>query len=662
MSKPIAKHQINNISVAGLLITLGIVFGDIGTSPLYVMKAIIYESDVINPLLIYGGLSCVFWTLTLQTTIKYVIITLRADNKGEGGIFSLFALIRKRAKWAFIFAIIGGAALLADGVITPSLTILSSIEGLQILNPRVPVIPIVVCIISALFFFQKFGTKVIGNFFGPIMFVWFSMLAILGSLQLFTDLSILRAINPVYAFNFLLHYPGGFILLGAVFLATTGAEAMYSDLGHCGLKNIRITWIYVKICLLLNYFGQGAWILKTSDDLSGGINPFYSIMPGWFLLPGIMIATMAAIIASQALISGSYTLISEAISLNFWPKIRINYPTKIKGQLYISSINWFLYFCCVFVVLFFQESTNMEAAYGLSITITMLMTTSLLSIYLYQKKIPIYLISLLLGIYLTIEGSFLIANLNKFLNGGWFTILLAGIIFTIMYIWYRGRKIKNRFSEFVKIEKYFEIIESIHKDQSIPKYATNAVFITKANKSTDIETKIIYSIVNKQPKRADTYWLLHVDILDEPHLLEYRISQLIPGILIKVDFKIGFKVQPRVNLFFRQVIEKMQHLGEIDLSSNYPSLRKHNISGDFRFVIIDRIQNYDFDFAPVEQLIMDLYSIFKRFGISEVKALGLDTSNISVETVPLFTDREIPVQFNGSAVTLKDRQPTLLSA
>jgi KUP system potassium uptake protein len=435
MSKTASGNHISKVSAAGLFITLGIVFGDIGTSPLYVMKAIISGGNSINQALIYGGLSCIFWTLTLQTTVKYVLVTLRADNKGEGGIFSLFALIRRRAKWTFGFAIVGGAALLADGVITPSLTILSSVEGLQILNPRVPVIPIVLLIISALFFFQKFGTRIIGKFFGPVMFLWFLMLAVLGLSQLALDVSILRAINPVHAYRFLTEYPGGFILLGAVFLATTGAEAMYSDLGHCGLKNIRVTWVFVKICLLLNYFGQGAWILRNTGAITEWTNPFYSLMPGWFVLTGIFISTLAAIIASQALISGSYTLISEAISLNFWPKIKINYPTSVKGQMYISSINWILYFFCVAVILIFRKSSNMEAAYGLSITITMLMTTTLLSVYLRQKRVPYYVIALLLGIYLTIEGAFLIAKLYKYVHGGCFKILLYGRICFIMYIW-----------------------------------------------------------------------------------------------------------------------------------------------------------------------------------------------------------------------------------
>jgi KUP system potassium uptake protein len=651
MRSAIHKKHTQAITAAGLLITLGIIYGDIGTSPLYVMKAIVGGATTITPHFIMGGLSCIFWTLTLQTTIKYIIITLRADNKGEGGIFSLFALIRKRAKWAYLFAIIGGSTLLADGVITPSITIVSAVEGLLNVNPRIPVIPIVVVIITALFLIQKFGTKAVGESFGPIMFLWFAMLATLGFSQIIKSPMILKAIDPRYAYDFLTKYPQGFLLLGAVFLCTTGAEALYSDLGHCGLKNIRITWIYVKISLLLNYFGQGSWILLNSDSITEWTNPFFSIMPHWFLIIGIIVSTAAAVIASQALISGSFTLISEAIQLNFWPKIKINYPTNLKGQMYISSINWMLYFSCLFVVLFFQRSSNMEAAYGLSITITMLMTTCLLSIYLFYKKIPVYVIIVFMMVYLSIEGSFLVANLNKFMHGGWFTLMLGGFLAMIMYVWFSGRRIKNSFIEFMKIENYAGVIKELSEDQSVPKYATNLVFLTKANKVTDVESKIIYSILNKHPKRADLYWLLHVDILDDPHVLEYKITHVIPDVLIKVDFKIGFKVQPRVNLFFRQVLEELSHNHEIDLLSRYTSLRKHNVAADFRFVIIDRIQNYDFDFPPREQFVMDIYSILKRFGISDVHALGLDTSNVTVETVPLYVDRDIPVVLSRNDLT-----------
>jgi len=633
------RSGISKLSLTGLIVTLGIVYGDIGTSPLYVMKAIVNGANAgITHDFILGAISCIFWTLTLQTTLKYVIITLRANNKGEGGIFSLYALIRKKRKWVFILAIIGGSALLADGVITPSITVVSAIEGLKIINPHVNVIPIALIIIALLFIIQQFGTKFIGEFFGPIMFCWFLMLSIIGTIQIFNYPEIIKSFNPYYAYKLLVQYPGGFILLGAVFLCTTGAEALYSDLGHCGLKNIRITWGYVKISLLLNYLGQGAWILTHTDILITGINPFYMIMPPWFLIFGVILSTAAAIIASQALISGSYTIISEAISLNFWPKVKISYPTTIKGQMYIPSVNWFLFLAVIFVIIFFKESSNMEAAYGLSITITMLMTTMLLFFYLSKKKASfLYAIPIVL-VYLSIEGSFLIANLHKFSSGGWFTLLLAGIFTIVMFVWFRGRNIKKRFTEFVKIKDYIEILKDLRNDESIPKYATNLVYITRANYKTDIEQKIIYSLINKKPKRADCYWFVHVDILDEPHTLEYKVDTIVADSIIRVDFKMGFKVVPRLNLFFKKVIEELVKNDEIDVVSRYPSLRKYNIQSDFRFVIIDRIQNYDFDFSPFDQFIMDIYSILKRVGISEVKALGLDTSNVIVEKVPLIVE------------------------
>jgi KUP system potassium uptake protein len=633
------------VSFAGLLVTLGIVFGDIGTSPLYVMKAILAgASEGVTENFILGALSCVIWTLTLQTTVKYIIITLKADNKGEGGIFALYAIIRKKGKRVYIIAIIGAAALLADGIITPSITVVSAIEGLDFIKPGVPVVPIALIIITILFVVQQTGTNFIGRSFGPIMFGWFMMLAVLGFFQIIQYPIIFKAFNPYYAFLLLTTYPGGFILLGAVFLCTTGAEALYSDLGHCGFANIRISWIYVKICLILNYLGQGAWIISNPDLIKEGTNPFYSVMPGWFIIPGVLIATMAAVIASQALISGSYTIISEAIQLNFWPKIKVSHPTNIKGQMYISSINWSLYIACVATILFFQKSSNMEAAYGLSITLAMLMTTTLLVYYLsFIRRKTIYII-LFVVIYFSIEGSFLIANLYKFIHGGWVTIMIAGIIFIIMYVWFMGRRIKKRFFQFVKLEKYFPIITDLRNDETIPKYATNLVYLTRANFRNEIESKILYSIINKTPKRADCYWFLHIDILDEPNTMEYKVEILIPDILIKVNFRLGFKVQPRINLFFRQVIEEMVKNNEIDLLSRYSSLRKHNIASDFKFVLIDRIQNYDFDFSPFEQFIMGLYLLVRKIGIGEVRTYGLDTSSIIVEKVPLILEtRNVPI-------------------
>ncbi len=629
------KHpDIQKISFAGVVVTLGIVFGDLGTSPLYVMKAIVNGGAEFNELLIYGSMSCIFWTLTLQTTIKYVLITLRADNKGEGGIYALFALLKRKSSWAAILTMIGASALLADGVITPAITVTSSVEGLQMYNPGIPVVAIILLIFAVLFFLQQYGTNIVGSSFGPIMVIWFSMLGILGLTHLVQHPGVLKALNPYYAILFLTEYPGGFVLLGAVFLATTGAEALYSDLGHCGVKNIRISWFFVKATLLLNYFGQCAWLI-VNKGLPDGINPFYAIMPGWFLVPGIIISSAAAVIASQALITGSFTLISEAVSLNFWPKVKVLNPTFLKGQVYVPYVNWFLWIACSFVVILFRESSNMEAAYGLSITLTMIMTTLLLSYYFYQKSVSFRLILLLLVVYLTIEGSFLIANLHKFSNGGWFTLLLASIFFIIMYGWYFGRKLKNRYVTFAKLDKYVEMFKELSKDNSVPKTATNLVYIIKANRSDQVESKVIYSIFQKQPKRANTYWFLHVDIKDDPDNFEYRVTHIIPGILIRVDFLLGFKVETKINLYFKEVLEDLYNSGEIKLESSYDSIRKHSLPTDFQFILIDRVMTKDYQLSSAENITLALHNISRLVCISDVKALQLDSTNTIEEKVPI---------------------------
>lgn len=629
------KHlDIKKLSFAGVIIALGIVFGDLGTSPLYVLKAIINGGSEFNELLIYGSMSCIFWTITLQTTIKYVLITMRANNKGEGGIYALFALLKRKSSWAAILTMIGASALFADGVITPAITVTSSIEGLKLFNPEIPVIAIVLLIFALLFFMQQFGTNVVGRSFGPIMVIWFLMLSILGLSQLVNHPEVLKALNPYYTILFLARYPGGFILLGSVFLATTGAEALYSDLGHCGIKNIRISWIFVKTALLLNYFGQCAWLI-VNGGLQTEVNPFYGIMPGWFLVPGILIATAAAIIASQALITGSYTLISEAISLNFWPKLRKLNPTFLKGQVYVPYVNWFLWIACSFVVIFFRRSSNMEAAYGLSITLTMIMTTLLLSNYLYQKGVAHRLIILLLAVFLTIEGSFLMSNLYKFNDGGWFTLLLASLFFLIMFGWYFGRKLKNRYMTFIRLDKYIELFKLMVKDNSIPKMATNIVYIIKANMSDQVESKVIYSIFHKQPKRASAYWFLHVDITDEPDTFDYRVTHVIPEVLIRIDFYLGFKVEPRINLYFKEVLEDLAESGEIKLESSFDSLRKRSFPSDFIFILIDRVMTRDYQLSSLDNITLLLHNISRLICISDVKALQLDSTSTIEEKVPI---------------------------
>lgn len=626
--------KLSKLSLAGLLVTLGIIYGDIGTSPLYVVKAIVSDR-VITKELIFGGLSCIFWTLTLQTTLKYVIITLRADNNGEGGIFSLYALIRRRRPHLIFPAIVGGCALLADGIITPPVSVSSAVEGLLILNPDISTIPIVITIITVLFLIQRVGTSIVGKAFGPIMMVWFSMLAILGLNWAIKMPEVLHSLNPYYAYNLLANYPEGYWLLGAVFLCTTGAEALYSDLGHCGKKNIRVSWIFVKSTLILNYLGQGAWLLQYEGKTMHEVNPFFGLMPQWFLVPGIIIATAAAIIASQALISGSFTLISEALRLNVWPKVRVKYPTEAKGQLYVPSANWMLWAGCIGVVLYFEESAKMEAAYGLAITIAMLMTTILLANYLRKTKTPRIFAALLLVVYLPIELSFLLANLRKFSHGGWVTLVISFIFIIIMWVWFKGRKIKNRLTEFVKLRDYIPILQQLSNDTSIPKYATHLVYLTSADSLMEVESKVVYSILQKQPKRADIYWFVHIHVDDQPYTMEYKVDHIASHDIIKIDFKLGFRVEQKINFYFRKVVEELMKNHEVDVTSRYASLSKLNITGDFRFVVLKRHLSYENELSVYEGLIMDAYSVLDGLSISEEKAFGLDTSSVTVEKVPM---------------------------
>jgi KUP system potassium uptake protein len=639
MKEPGNHLDIKKLSVLGVIVSMGIVFGNLGTSPLYTMRAILLGGkENFSELLVYGGLSCIFWTLTMITTIKYIAITLRADNNGEGGIFALFALIKNKPGWAAVLTMIVGGALLADGVITPSITVTSAIEGLKVINPEIPVVPIVLIIIAGVFFIQQFGTNFIGSSFGPIMLIWFITLGLLGVSQILLHPAILLAINPEYAFRFISEFPGGFILLGAVFLCTTGVEALYADLGHCGRANIRVSWIFVKICLLLNYFGQGAWLL-TGYKAGSDINPFFEIMPGWMLMPGVLLATAAAIIASQAIISGSFTLISEAVSLNFWPRIRVLHPTFVRGQVYLPFINFFLWFACSLVVFFFRESENMDVAYGLAITITELMTTILLSYYLYQKGVNHRLVLLLLMVFITIEGSFLIANLYRVKNGGWLTLMLSSVYFVVMFGWYFGRKIKNRYITFANLNKYTDLFKDLSRDESVPKTATNLVYIIRANRKDQVESKVIYSIFNKQPKRADIYWLIHIDRVNDPNQFNYHVTQIIPGILIRIDFHIGFKVEPKINLYFREVIEDLVETGEIRLESGYESLKKYSVPGDFRFILIERVMPRDFKLSNWENFVLTLNSIAGKLNISDIRSFQLDATNTTIEQVPILIDQ-----------------------
>ncbi|MES1214686.1 MAG: KUP/HAK/KT family potassium transporter [Bacteroidota bacterium] len=636
----------NRVTLAGLLIALGIIYGDIGTSPLYVLNAIT-NGKVITEELIIGSLSLIIWTLTLQTTIKYVILTLQADNKGEGGIFSLFALVRRRRKWLVIPAILGGAALLADGMITPPISVTSAIEGLK----QVPalhnisqwtIIYIVIGILSLLFFVQQFGTEFIGKFFGPVMTVWFTMLAILGIVFFLKDPSVLKAFNPYYGITLLAKYPNGFYILGGVFLCTTGAEALYSDLGHCGKWNIRYSWIFVKTCLIINYLGQGAWLLTNHRNelisvkmIESGFNPFYGVMPHWFIYFGIAIATAATIIASQALISGSFTLVSEAMRLNLWPKLKIKYPTEAKGQLYVPATNLLLFIGCTGIVLYFQKASNMEAAYGLAITVTMISTSILFANYLVLHRIRRVLVYLYLLIYLSIEIGFLYANMDKFPHGGYVTLIIGSLLFFVMYDWFKARKIKNRYVEFVRLEHYVPKIQQLSNDRSVPKHATHLVYLTSADNPKEIEHKIVYSILNKTPKRADIYWFIHVDTLDDPYTIEYCVTHIIPNDIIRVEFRLGFRIQPRINLMFRKVVEDLIENKEVNVPNRYESLEKNNVIGDFHFIVMEKYLSQDNELPFWERIVMNFHFWLKEMSLSEERGFGLDPGSVVVEKFPL---------------------------
>ncbi len=632
----------NKVTIASLLVALGIIYGDIGTSPLYVFKAIIGARDI-NLMLVYGGVSCVFWTLVFQTTIKYIWLTLRADNHGEGGIFSLYALVRRYGKKLVIPTILGATTLLADGIITPPISVSSAIEGLSMVkgleNIIIPgnllTVGIVVAIISLLFFFQRFGTQVIGKFFGPIMTIWFTMLLVFGLKEIMQHTDIIKALNPYYAYDLLVNYPKGFWLLGAVFLCTTGAEALYSDLGHCGIKNIRITWIYVKISLVVAYLGQAAWLMHQGETLLNGRNPFFEIIPTWFLLPSIIISTCATIIASQALISGSFTLISEAMNLNFWPRVTVRQPSDSKGQIYIPSINTLLWFGCVLMMVYFKESAHMEAAYGFSITITMMMTTLLLGYFIYYRlKWNKFALIAFLSVFGAIEISFFVANVAK-IKERWMFLFFELFIFMVMYIWYYARKINNKFTKFVELGKYSNQLTELSKDDAIPKFATHLIYLTKANRRHEIEDKVIKSIFSKKPKRADVYWFLHINRTEDPFTLSYDVSELVDDKVIKVNINVGFRVQPKTELYFKNIVKELVANKELNLHIRPDGSSKYNNEPDFKFVVIEKFLSIENEFALKEGFLLRGYFFLKRLGVSDEKAFGLEKSDVEVEQIPL---------------------------
>lgn len=628
--------SLRRITLAGMLVTVGIVFGDIGTSPLYVMKAIVGVNPGYDADYIIGAISCVIWTLTLQTTVKYVLIALRADNKGEGGILALFALLRRQPRgWLYIVAAVGAAMLVADGVITPAITVTTAVEGLRIVAPATPVLPIVIGVILLIFMMQRVGTGRIGRCFGPFMLAWFLMLGVLGAVNLPACPEVLKAFNPWYAVKLLVSSPSWFMIMGAVFLCTTGAEALYSDLGHCGRRNITASWMFVKVMLILNYLGQGAWLLTHAREAAGGINPFYAVMPQWMTLAGVAMSTGAAIIASQALLSGSFTIFSEAVNLGFWPRLKIDYPSTEKGQLYVSSVNWCLLAGCLLTVVIFRDSSHIEAAYGLAVTIAMLTTTLLLAFWLRLRGVNMIVVGAFFAFFMTVEGIFFVANMSKFVHGGWFSLMIAAVVGSIMIVWRNSTRRRASFIEYRRMADSAATISAVKADKEIPKYASNLVYLSRSGDPSLVESKLLYSIVNKQPKRADHYWFVHIDHVDSPDELSYSVSVAVPETIYVVTMHLGFRVAPRISVYLRQIVEDLVASGDLDLRSGYPSLRREGIPGDFRFIILHRIFSPTSICGATTALLMRLHDILRHIGVSDTSAYGLDTSVVTAETVPL---------------------------
>ena len=641
------------VTLAGLLVSIGIVYGDIGTSPLYVMKAIVNENGGIasvNREYIVGSISLILWTITLLTTVKYVLIALKATNHGEGGIFSLYALVRKKAKWLVLPALIGGAALLADGTLTPAVTVTTAIEGLK--NMRfgndipVPnqnsVLIITIIILLFLFSIQRMGTSIIGKTFGPIMLIWFTFLGLTGAMNLSHDLSLLEALNPVLAVKILFSPANkvGGLILGAVFLATTGAEALYSDVGHVGKGNIMTSWPYVFICLALNYLGQGVWILENPNYHAGNtdFNPFFEALPSQWKFFAIILATLAAIIASQALITGSFTLVSEASGLKFLPRMKIIYPSTEQGQIFIPSINKMLCAATIGIVFLFKTSEHMESAYGLAITVTMLMTTILLFEYLSLKKVNILLRLVFLFLFGAIESMFLISSLAKFLHGGYVTVIIAAFIGAIMYIWYFGNKVRDRReakNAYVRLDEYTSMLSNLSHDDSVPLYATNLVYMAKVKYNKFIKRDILYSILDKRPKRAHAYWFVTVNVTNEPFTAEYAINTYGTKNVINVQLYLGFKQQQKVNVYLRQIVHELIKDGTIESQPQEYTTTPGRDVGDFKFVIVNDVISPQTQLNTYEKWLVESRVWLQNLSSNPAVWFGLEYADTVVERVPL---------------------------
>ncbi len=632
-------------TATGLLIALGFIFGDIGTSPLYVLKAII-GNDYISPELIYGSLSCIFWTLIFITSFKYVYLALKADNRGEGGIFALYARVRRyKARWAIFPAMIGCATLMADGVLTPAISVSAAVEGSLRLYPELETLPIVVGILILIFVWQQFGAQLLAKWFGYIMLLWFCVIGGIGFSHVLKDPSVLAALNPLYAIRFVANYESastgmtGFLLLGAVFLCTTGCEALYSDLGRCGKNNIRWAWLIVLPCLMLNYLGQGAWVLQYQGqklpEMVTNVGVFFAMLPESWVSFMVVLGVVVAVIVSEALIAGVFTMVNEAIKLKLWFNMKVSYPAQMRGQVYLPLMNWFLLGGCLTTVFIFEKSSNMEQAYGLAIIIDMIMTSSLLLHFVHMRNHSLrraVVIGLVFGGF---EIMFLLANLHKLAFGGLYTLGVAAVIFFGVFVYWRGQRIRKKHANFVPFDTFLPILKDVMADTTIPRTATNLVYMTMSDDEKKIDSNILYSIFKKKPKRADIYWFVHVTITDAPYTKKVLVHPIVEGKVFYVNLKFGFKVEHKINRVFKDIVNKMQAKGEVDERSHYPSLRRYDIPADFKFILLNSRVSADDELSPFEQFIVRSYRILKNIAVPPAIDFGLEGGNFEVETVPI---------------------------
>ena len=650
--KRVNKHEIP-ISMGAALVALGVVYGDLGTSPVYMTKAVVSGQGGLEGMseqAVLGMLSLVIWTLTLITTIKYVLIAMKADNHGEGGIFSLYSMVRRYFKVLAIPAMLGGAAFLADSILTPAVAITSAVEGLRtipvlgqsVFSVQTTLVIISLAIIGVLFLFQQAGTTSIGRLFGPIMTAWFAFIAVAGVVNLTANFSVLRAFNPLYGIEFILSpdNKAGLAILGSVFLTITGAEALYSDMGHVGRGNIYVTWPIVKVALILNYLGQGAWLIANqgNSDLYSApdLNPFFQMLVPELRPVAVVFGVVAGVIASQALITGAFTLVSEAARLSWMPRMRIFYPSETKGQLYIPFVNVVLWLGTSAVILFFQTSHNMEAAYGLALTVTMLSTTSLLFVYLWKirGKLPL---SILFAVFFgVVEAAFFASSLTKFFHGGYVTVFMALGLLVVMVSWDAGTRIERSQRQRMEIEKLIPSFERLSADESVPLMAENLIYLTSDNEMGRIDRDIVYSIFANRPHRAYAYWIVNIVIANEPYTREYSVDSFGTHCVFRVRIRLGYKVNQHLRAFMRQIMSDMVQTGDLDPQlSPYPDFDARDV-GDTRYVILHKVLTPESAVPPRARLAIKIKYTVRKWVGSPIQWYGLESNAPLVEVMPLF--------------------------